>query len=107
MKSEQFINKYGETYFKAEKLGSFYKDVHKLISCEKESIKNLERVIREQKETIDLFRFQVKKAKDSIESLLVLIDSRLALFDGEVIGKGKSLIWKRVVKTAQNLIKEK
>ena len=93
MKSEQFINKYGETYFKAEKLGSFYNDVHKLISRQVEKVKSLEA--------------EKKAMSESIESLLVLIDSRLALFDGEVIGKGKSLIWKRVVKTAQNLIKEK
>ena len=47
-----------------------------------------------------------KALSQSIEALLVLIDSRLALFDGEKIGKarGESLIWKRVVNEAQKMI---
>lgn len=47
MTSEQFINKYGETFFKAEKLGSFYNDVHKLISCHVEKVESLESQLKE------------------------------------------------------------
>ena len=47
-----------------------------------------------------------KELTESIESLLVLIDSRLSLFDSETIGKerGEGLIWKKAVKEAQDLI---
>ena len=43
---------------------------------------------------------------ESMEALLILIDPRLSLIDGDTIGKarGESIIWKRVVKTAQDLI---
>lgn len=51
MTSEQFINKYGETFFKAEKLGSFYNDVHKLISCHVEKVESLESQLKEVKES--------------------------------------------------------
>jgi len=43
---------------------------------------------------------------ESIESLLILIDSRLGLMDAETIGKGKSHIWNKVVTTAQELVKQ-
>ena len=46
-----------------------------------------------------------KELKESIEALLLLIDSRLSLIDGKTIGKGRSIIWNRVVEAAQKLIK--
>jgi len=54
----------------------------------------------------DKLESQNKDLIESIESLLILIDSRLGLMDGETIGKGKSHIWKKVIKTAQDLVKQ-
>ena len=55
--------------------------------------KYIEQILAEKKELIE-----------SMEALLILIDSRLSLIDVREIGKGKSHIWNKVVKTAQNLI---
>ncbi len=44
---------------------------------------------------------------ESIEALLILIDPRLHLMDSKTIGKGKTHIWKTVVKKAQELVKQK
>lgn len=46
------------------------------------------------------------KLIESIESLIILIDSRLHLMDVKIIGKGRSHIWNKVVKNAQDLIKQ-
>ena len=45
-----------------------------------------------------------KQLIESIEALLILINPRLVLFDSEIVGKGKSFIWNKVVKTAKKLI---
>ena len=45
-----------------------------------------------------------KELIESVEALLILIDSRLSLIDSREVGKGKNHIWNRVVGNAQNLI---
>ncbi len=62
----------------------------------------------EQDKFSDQIEAENKALIESIESLLVLIDSRLMLLDDNItfeIGKGKSHIWNKVVKEAQQLIK--
>lgn len=46
------------------------------------------------------------KLIDSIESLIILIDSRLHLMDVKTIGKGKSHIWNTVLENALDLVKQ-
>ncbi len=50
MTSDQFVNKYGEPFFKDSKLVSFYNDVQKLNS---EKIKALESQLKEAKELLE------------------------------------------------------
>ncbi len=66
--------------------------------------KEYEQYIDALNDKIALLTTENKELIECVESLLVLIDPRLELFDSENIGKGKSLIWNRVVKNAQNLI---
>lgn len=58
-------------------------------------------------EAHDDLESQLKEAIESIEALLIIIDPRLRVIDGQVIGKGRSIKWNRDIKNAQDLIKQK
>lgn len=55
-------------------------------------------------EYIDQLESEKKELIESTEALIILVDARLVYFDCETVGKGKSYIWNKVVKTAQDLI---
>ena len=75
MTSEEFVNKYGESFFKEQKLVSFYNDVHKLNS---ERIKSLESKLKEKDVIISEYHtkmiadkesyFEVVEAHDDLKS---------------------------------------
>ncbi len=53
----------------------------------------------------DQLEAEKKELKESIESLLVLIDAKLTPLDDHEIENDKKHIWGKVIKIAQNLIK--